>query len=334
MKFKIILTLIIPVYNVEKYVSTALQSVFNNFQKNIDIIIINDGSHDASLERITEYLKKLSNDERECVNIINQRNKGISYTRNKGISLAKGDYIAFLDSDDVLAQNYFDRVIPILKDHAPDILQFDFSLFKESPEEKINSGLRMKSIGLKESSEKILLEVFNYNSWYPWSRIYKREFFNDIKFPLGYTFEDPAIIPFIFLKANNIYFLSENLYHYRINDSSITRSKSKENLNRNIKSLEYLLDTYIKQYNKNFLFYICFLHFFRIYLDYCYKFGGITLLQSGWNKYSNFMKKYSKKNNILKNLAGNIFIKINFLGYYSYFVMYLLTLLNDLKNGK
>lgn len=201
-----ILSIIIPVYNVEKFIFTTLQSVFNNLQKNIEVIIINDGSHDTSLEIITDYIKKLSSDKKVYVNIINQKNEGISYTRNKGISLAKGDYIAFLDSDDVLAQNYFDRIIPILKNHAPDILQFDFSLFKKSHEEDINSGLRMKSIGLKETSENIFLEVFNYNSWYPWSRIYKRELFNDIKFPLGYTFEDPAIIPFIFLKAKNIFF--------------------------------------------------------------------------------------------------------------------------------
>jgi glycosyltransferase involved in cell wall biosynthesis len=327
-----ILSLIIPVYNVEKFIYSTLKSVFYNIKDDIEVIIIDDGSVDKSLCKIKKITENLESN--IFITLISQKNMGISYTRNKGISIAKGEYISFLDSDDILSEEYFKKIIPILKEHSPDIIQFDFNLFKKSAKEKINSGLRMKSFGLKESSKHILLEVFNYNSWYPWSRIYKRKLFNNIEFPLGYNFEDPAIIPFIFLKAKKVYFLNKPLYYYRINDSSITRSKSIESLSRNVISLEYLLDNYIKNYNNNFLFSICFLHFFRIYLDYCYKSGGFNYLKKGWDKYSYFMDICYNNKELLDNKAGSIFLKIRFLGSWSYFIMRMLTFLNDLKNGK
>lgn len=311
-----IISLIIPVFNSEKYLFDCLGSVFKQMNKDVELIIINDGSNDSSDSLINCFEKKLPYQLRDNFISIRQKNKGVSYCRNLGISLSKGRYIAFLDADDTLEENFFEKIISQININHPDIIQFNFNFWSNK---KVKSGIDLKS-GLKETSFELFLEVFNWNSWYPWSRVYKKELFSNHQFPIGYTFEDPAVIPFLFLKSKTIFILDEYLYNYRDNPSSITRGVNKEKIYKNMISLDCLLSTYLAQ--NHILFKVCFIHFFRIYLDYCFKYGGVKSLREGWSEYSCYYYNISRKNTkIIQSKAGRLFICVSFLSYFSYFIV-------------
>ncbi|MDM1269000.1 glycosyltransferase family 2 protein [Acinetobacter indicus] len=306
------MSIIIPFYNCEGYISETLESLLNQYTNEVEVILINDGSNDNSLNIVNNFIKH----SKVNVSIVTQKNAGVSSARNLGIKLASGQYIGFLDSDDTLEPLYFEKIIQAIKKNEPDIVQFNFNYWGSN---KYKSGINLHN-GVYENSSNLLLEVFNWNSWYPWSRVYKREIFSDISFPLGFTFEDPAVVPFLFIKSKKILILDEYLYNYRENLSSITRGKDKEKIYKNMLSLENLLTIYCKQ--ENDLFKICFVHFFRIYLDYCFLVDGLLGLKRGWSKYKAYYFEIAEKDKyLIKSKAGKLFISVKYLSYFSYFVM-------------
>ncbi len=306
------LSLIIPVYNCEDYISETLDSLIEQCKYNIEIILINDGSTDRSLEIINNKL----NNSTLKIRVICQKNKGVSAARNLGIAFASGDYIAFLDADDTLEPYFFEKIIYQIKLHDPDIIQFNFNFWNKI---KKKSGIELQN-GMYEKSYELLLNIFNFNSWYPWSRVYKRELFSDISFPLGFTFEDPSVIPFLFIKSKNILIVDDYLYNYRENLSSITRSIDKEKIYKNMLSIDNLLKIYCAQ--ENSLFKICFIHFFRIYLDYCFMFGGVNELKIGWYKYKDYYLSICENDRkIIKSKAGKLFTSLSYFSYFSYFIV-------------
>jgi glycosyltransferase involved in cell wall biosynthesis len=326
-----LLSIIIPVYNAKNYILLTLDSILKNDINCFEIIIIDDGSTDGSYEIIDSYIDELSSSLKKNIKLHSQINKGVSFTRNKGIEIATGQYIAFIDADDLISEQYVIKILEIINEYRPDIIQFDFQLYIDSNSKCFKSGLRMVTNGFVSNDSNIISEVFNYNSWYPWSRVYKKELISKYEFPVGLTFEDPSVIPFVFIDAQNIFFMSDSLYFYRHNLSSITNSSSLDTLKLNYKSINFLLKKYIKSFSDDKIFYVPFLHFFRIYLDYSFKIGGFKLLKKSWNEFYFFMNLHMNSNSI-NNLAGIIFLKIRFLGPYSYFVMSLLSKLNNLKN--
>lgn len=305
-----ILSLIIPFYNCELYILEAIESFLNQCVDNVEIILIDDGSTDRSLE----ILNNKVNNSRKNIRIVSQENKGVSAARNLGIDLALGEYIAFLDADDTLEPDFFEKIVKQIKLYNPDIIQFNFNFWNDK---KRKSGIKLTQ-GMQKTSFELLLNIFNFNSWYPWSRVYKKELFFDTSFPVGHTFEDPAVIPFLFIKSKNILILDDYLYNYRENVASITRSTEKEKVYKNMLSLDYLLSVYCSQ--NNILFKVCFIHFFRIYLDYCFMFGGLSSLKDGWSKYSHYYYEISKKyNDLINSKAGKLFILMKCFSYFSYF---------------
>ncbi|WND06308.1 glycosyltransferase family 2 protein [Acinetobacter soli] len=225
-----ILSLIIPIYNVEKYIIDCLNVLVNQVADcDIEIILINDGTPDNSMFLIEEFLKDKTIGVKNKFIIHNQRNQGLSAARNTGIELAKGEYIAFLDSDDIVSENYFKTLLEKINLHHPDIIEFNANRFDDSGRfyEIWNSVI---SSGFYQMNENILNKVATQSAWYAWKRIYKKELFKEIKFPVGKNFEDAYTIPYIYLKSNNIYFIDEILLHYRFNPNSITSSITDKNL--------------------------------------------------------------------------------------------------------
>ena len=111
-------SVIIPVYNSEKYIARCLDSVIEQTYKNIEIIIINDGSKDKSKEILDEYEKKYPN----IIRHIEQENKGVAKTRNYGIKIANGNYITFIDNDDYIDKDYIETFVNVLKENEYDIV--------------------------------------------------------------------------------------------------------------------------------------------------------------------------------------------------------------------
>lgn len=229
------LSIIIPVYNVEDFLEESILSVLNQTYKNLEILLINDGSTDNSLK----ICKKYGEIDRR-IKIINQENKGLSGARNTGIENSTGKYLIFLDSDDTLDEDICEVLKNKLDSEKADIVICDLY----SDRDKKNA----KEIVTNYTSKEVIREILIRNKFdtSACGKIFKRELFDDIFFPEGKLYEDLGTIYKIVDKANKITHISVAKYFYRVRKGSITRSKF------NLKQLDvfYFLNK-IKIYLKN-----------------------------------------------------------------------------------
>lgn len=203
---EMLLSLIIPVYKVEQYIAECIESVINQVTSDIEVIIVNDGTPDDSMLVIEKILSKQTAIIRDCFIILHQENQGQSSARNLGLKYAKGEYISFLDSDDVLSENYLSDFKNTIKKNNVDIVQFKSSRFEEDTNKLKAFNVGLQRNGLLQLDQNLMIEIFNQSAWFPWLNIYRRELFNGLEFPVGIYYEDAALIPEVFLRAKNIYF--------------------------------------------------------------------------------------------------------------------------------
>lgn len=202
------ISVIIPVYNVEKYLKNCLESVVNQSYKNLEIIIIDDGSNDNSIKIIEEYLV----DDR--IKFIKQNKEGVYTARNRAIKLATGDYISFIDSDDWIELNTYEKLVNNIENE--DILIFDFDKYddlKGKIQEKRKSLTYLKKILHKNNQ--YLIMTYNNEAW---NKIYKTSYLkkNNFLFP-EILYEDVFWRIETFLLASKIKIIDETLYFYRVN---------------------------------------------------------------------------------------------------------------------
>lgn len=242
-----LISLIIPLYNVEKYIEECLNSIIEQINEKIEVIIINDGSKDDSVLIVENILKKIDDIViRDNFKILHQSNQGQSVARNIGLEIARGQYIAFLDSDDLLENNYFHKLIPILQQYQPDIVRFKYSTFTNLITQKECFNIYIPEKKFVETTTEILKGVFNDMKWFSFINIYKKNLFKDEFFPKNVYFEDVVLISKIFTKSKNIYFLDESLYLYRIHPNSSIRNSSIKNIQKLESSHRSLLDSLLK----------------------------------------------------------------------------------------
>jgi len=222
------LSIIIPVYNVEKYIQSCINSIFNQgvAEDSYEIIIINDGTKDHSMEMIEDIIDKHTN-----IHVINQKNQGLSMARNNGIKKACGEYILFLDSDDLLAE----QSLSILMEHAlktkADLVVADFERMDDQEIIQLSQGhIQQKTNEVREKTGwSLLLEDLNPRECYVWRTLYRRQFLSDnhITFIPGIYYEDIPFTHECYLKAKRSIKTNIVLYIYRIGHSSITTRISK-----------------------------------------------------------------------------------------------------------
>ena len=219
------ISVIIPVFNVEDYLSECLDSVLNQSFKDIEIICINDGSTDKSLEILEKYQK---NDGR--FKIITQENQGPGSARNRGLDNAQGEYVIFLDSDDYFEKNTFTELYSISKEMDVDFLMFKILNFDNQSGE--TSNLRyfdmpfLKEFNGKTFNYRDLPDFFRISVTTP-GKIFKTSFINQLRFPENIIFEDTPFIVEAVLKAKRMMFLDEYYYMRRVRSDSITQSNFK-----------------------------------------------------------------------------------------------------------
>jgi len=243
-KSKVKVSIIIPVYNVEKYLRECLDSVVNQTLKDIEIICINDGSKDNSLEILKEYSQK---DKR--IKIISKENEGLSITRNRGIDIACGEYIGFVDSDDYIEKDMFEKLYDKAKNNNLDIAMCRLATYDENTQEvdKNKWYFALKCFGnfnkeifnhedTKEFTHFIAVTAYN--------KIYKRTFLNknNFKFPEKLLFEDEVFFYNTYLKAKRVSFVKETLYYYRINSGESIISSSDKDFRDVIKVFKLIRD--------------------------------------------------------------------------------------------
>lgn len=307
------LSLIIPVYKVEQYIAECIESVIRQITVDVEVIIVNDGTPDDSMLVIEKILGQQTSNIRDCFIILHQENHGQSSARNLALKVVKGEYIAFLDSDDVLSENYFSDLKNTIKKNNVDIVQFKSSRFEANNNERKAFDVGLQRNGLLQLDENLMIEIFNQSAWFPWLNIYKKELFDGLEFPVGIYYEDAALIPEIFLKAKNIYFLENILYMYRVNFTGSLLNTSSENKKKHVDSFKFVLDVYALRMKESPIYSISFVSMSQAFVSYMYQNFGwkaaykcqVTLQA---NKKNVDIRKLSKRGNKLYYYFGFYFI--------------------------
>lgn len=223
-----LISIIVPIYNVEKYLDRCINSIINQSYKNIEIILVNDGSTDNSLKICEKY--KLIDDR---VIIINKKNGGQSEARNFGINVAKGKYISFVDSDDLIHIDMYSILYSAIIKNDSDISICRYKKFNSNNIDRIihDSIQKKKNVIVKHvNNEYALSKCLNTKriTVSAWSKLYKKDIFNEIKFPYGTEMEDWAIIVDLMLKCKKVALINEELYYYYYRSNSTMNKRFKE----------------------------------------------------------------------------------------------------------
>ena len=279
------LSIIIPIYKVENYIEECFNSVLKQLMPEIEVICINDGTPDQSMTIAQSIVSKYSENIQNQFIFINQENQGLSAARNTGIDVAKGEYISFLDSDDMISSFYISTLLKVITEKEYDIIDFDFitSLNQE--------------ISIYSECDKGLIGVFRKGEWFAWTRVFNKKFLGKERFTPNIYYEDLCLIPRLYIKSRNIKHISKSLYWYRINPNGITLSNSYEANMKTIESFEMILNFYLAEYNgcrdnrKYFLINIIFQVYFLLCVNACRRFS--------FKKANYYLKLYK--------VVGNIF---------------------------
>lgn len=224
-----LISIIVPVYNVEDYLCKCIESLINQTLKDIEIILVNDGSTDTSPQICDRYAKK---DKR--IKVIHKENGGLSDARNTGISVANGKFIAFLDSDDWVNLEMYEKLYSYACVNDADIVQCDFMKVYNEENFSCNNIDTKTELHTGIQALNHLHGNRHGKTVVVWNKIYKKELFRDIRFPKGRIHEDEFIMYKILHKSNKIIDTNLPMVYYRQRNGSIMNSEF------NIKRLDIL----------------------------------------------------------------------------------------------
>lgn len=225
------ISIIVPVYNVENYVDACIESVVNQSYTDFELICINDGSTDASLEILNKWK---SIDSR--IIVVNQKNQGLSAARNKGIEVAIGQYVCFLDSDDMLAEDALSCLYQVISQNDVQMVGFETapllyetdSLRKKDPNKEEYYRIKYDYQGI-QTGRKLLVEFIEHGDFVEsaWLMLISREWLNqqNIRFVPGAYYEDSAFALEVYFHANRVMHIKDKLYIYRVREDSIMTQK-------------------------------------------------------------------------------------------------------------
>lgn len=233
-----LISIIVPIYNVENYLVECIESIINQTYENIEIILVNDGSTDRCGE-ICDYYKK--KDFR--IKIIHKKNGGLSDARNAGLNIAKGKYVGFVDGDDWISKTMFENLYNCCKNFDTSISTCGRIIVNDNITQKRKFESEAKVI----SSEKALDEILLGKSMdvAMWDKLYNINLFDDIRFPVNEKNEDIAVFYKLIDKVNEVSHCGTCEYYYRNRPGSITKLKYSEDdskvIFKNLYELEYFL---------------------------------------------------------------------------------------------
>ncbi len=257
-------SVIMPVYNAEKYLKESIESVLNSTLKEIELICVNDGSKDSSLKILKQYAKKDSR-----IIVINQKNQGVAVARQNGIDKAKGECVAFLDSDDIIDPDAYAIAYDYMNRYEADIVCFGLRNFSDDG----GTGIRNDCIIDK-------LKIYENKSWWKakgqresissCTKLYRRNFIikNNIKFPVGIkASEDEGFNLCAYSQAKKIIHIPYTFYNYRLNTSSTMFSMSASKLVSNYKKMWEYVDDYYEKHNVKIGTFKKLTYFLSVYRD-------------------------------------------------------------------
>lgn len=241
---KDLISVIVPVYNVESYLNRCIESLVRQTYKYLEIILVDDGSLDGCPHICDKWSER---DNR--IHVIHKTNGGLSSARNAGLKVAKGEYIAFLDSDDWIHTKFIEHLYITIKDYKVDIAACDIcQVYTEKQDEKINK-LSVKIYSTEEALETLINgETFRAVAW---NKLYHKNMLIGEQFETGRYHEDEFFTYRIMAKTNKLAYVDEKLYYYFQRKGSIMNSisyKHLDALDAYLERIAYFKDLYPKLY--------------------------------------------------------------------------------------
>lgn len=304
-----ILSLIIPVYNVETYVEECINSLIIQLDNRVEIIIVNDGTPDESMKIIEHCIEDLPQNLQDCFIILNQKNQGQSAARNKALNIACGEYVGFIDSDDILDGNYIKELFSIINGYEPDIISIRAARFKKliNDQDVICEMKLLDKVGLYDLTDELKIEIFNRHYWFIWSYIVKRSIIKNNRFISGIYFEDAVFLSSLVLRLDNIYFSDKKIYNYRYNMNGSLLSASSKNVQKNINSYKFIINYFYNEIRNNNFYSISYVISLQTYLAYLKNKKGIFAMIKAYYEFFDYHKYVNKK--LLLNRGNFLFYK-------------------------
>lgn len=233
-------SVIVPVFNVEKYLEECVNSIINQTYSNLEIILVDDGSSDASGQICDKYREI---DKR--IKIIHKKNGGLSDARNEGIEIATGEYISFIDSDDFISEIFIEALVKgINNTYCKVVALTSENDFWDGEQNSVNLVTNLKKITYEKKKAKDALELMLYQqipTGAPF-KLYHRSVFENIRFPYGYYYEDVATTYKTFEETSSVMLITGDLYAYRKRKTSIIRQPFSEKKLSAIKIYEEIIN--------------------------------------------------------------------------------------------
>lgn len=309
------LSIIIPVYNVRQWLEDTVKSVLNQTFRDFELILVDDGASDGSGELCDAFALA---DER--VRVIHQKNAGVSAARNAGLDAVQGEYIGWVDSDDVIEADMYERLILLAEKHNADIAQC-----QHDRADTLNSSPRSDEVEMLDGPA-FVRRIFtkkggdNTNQVALWSKVYRKKLWVDIYFPVGQVFEDEMQTYKVCLQAEKIVETEDILYHYVKRENSIITGVSHRKMLDRQKALEdrlKYLPTKLPDLEK-----VCcetFFHWSAHILCQMYQAKDIVSVEQGMDlllKHYDVVKRYANKYNriylpLLKSKWGRQWVLSN-----------------------
>lgn len=238
-----LVSVIIPIHKIEPYIEQCIQSVRNQTYKNLEIILVDDGSPDLCGEICDQYA-----DSDDRIKVIHKANGGLGDARNAGILIARGKYLLFVDGDDYIHEKLVEKVIWCAEEKQAEIVVFDYVAVEEDTarEELWSMSISRNKVTNADMDPKLLITGPR-----AWNKLYRRDFWmsTGLLYPAGRNFEDLSTTPKLLLKAKRVVYLnSEPLYYHVVRNNSAGREY---NLERNYYNRIGALDDIIQYYQKH-----------------------------------------------------------------------------------
>lgn len=314
------ISVIVPVFRVEKYLSKCVDSILGQTYKNLEVILVDDGSDDSCPQICDEYGQK------DCrVKVIHRKNGGLSAARNTGIEAAEGDVIALVDSDDYIGKYMFEQLLNAMESNGADISMCDYKYVHENdnPSDKDEKHEDVSVMTL----DGIQAQYYMYDTYrnrttftVAWNKLYKKKLFDGITYPEGRIYEDEARTHALLYRAERIAYVQAPYYYYLQRDDSIVGSSIST---KKLQLIDAYVDrlTFYRQKSESMLWQKEVTHSMHMY---CYLHK--MLKQAGVNDnikdqpqtkfFVKELKYYKKVGNINFRLAIEILLFVHFYGLY------------------
>lgn len=279
-----LVSIIVPIYKVERYIKKCVHSIICQTYKNIEIILVDDGSPDNCPAICDEFAKT---DDR--IKVIHKENGGLSSARNAGLDVANGEYICFIDSDDYVESMYIEKMYNRITKDKSDIAICEYYRVDECGNLLPHKIFEKNLIIDTDLFWKYLCTTYNVYFVVSWNKLYKSNLWSCTRFKEGKINEDVFVVKDIISKCNRISTLTDQLYYYCIRNGSIMQSFSEKHLDNDeayIELIQYLLEIKKRKYAKEILL-KCTLHLDRSYLSLSQSDRYLKIR----NKYKNVYKK-------------------------------------------